>query len=180
MPREPIRAPIGVNVPGFAMAGFQVTLYGRFWVTPEDSGADDYVVKPFAMDELEARIHVALRRSNFGQPPVSIETEELKIDFERRIVEVMGRRIHFTPKELEVLRTLVVREGTAVPYRRILQLVWGPDYGEEPEKVRGVIKEIRKKIEPDPAQPRYVITEPWFGYKFQIPAESDRSRRNKL
>jgi two-component system, OmpR family, KDP operon response regulator KdpE len=139
-------------------------------------GADDYVVKPFSMDELLARIQVALRRSNFGQPPPRIETAELNIDFERRIVVVRGKRIHLTPKEFEVLRTLVVREGKAVPYRRILHLVWGPDYGEEFEKVRGVIKEIRKKIEPDPCEPRYITTEAWFGYKFQVPHESNRSR----
>ena len=143
-------------------------------------GADDYVVKPFSMVELQARIQVALRRSNFGQSPPKIETADLSIDFERRIVDVRGKRIHLTPKEFEVLRTLVIHEGKPVPYQRILHLVWGPDYNEELEKVRGVIKDIRKKIEPDRCRPRYVITEPWFGYKFQLPSEGHRSRRDKL
>lgn len=142
-------------------------------------GADDYLVKPFSVDELLARIKVALRRSHFGQPRLRIESPELNIDFERRIVLFRGKPIHLTPKEFEVLRTLALGEGKAVPYRRILQLVWGPDYSEELEKVRGVVKEIRKKIEPDPGQPRYVITEAWFGYKFQVPNAGKRRRANR-
>jgi two-component system, OmpR family, KDP operon response regulator KdpE len=142
-------------------------------------GADDYLVKPFSVDELLARIKVALRRSNFGQAPLRIGSAELNIDFERRMVVFRGKLIHLTPKEFEVLRTLALREGKVVPYRRILQLVWGPDYRDEFEKVRGVIKEIRKKIEPDPEHPRYVITEAWFGYKFQVPNEGNGSRRKQ-
>ena len=143
-------------------------------------GADDYVVKPFSMVELQARIRVALRRSHFVQSPPRIETADLSIDFERRIVDVRGKRIHLTPKEFDVLRTLVIHEGKPVPYQRILHLVWGPDYNEELEKVRGVVKGIRKKIEPDHRHPRYVITEPWFGYKFQVPSEGHRRHRSKL
>ena len=85
-----------------------------------------------------------------------------------------------TPKEFEVLRTLVIRQGEAITNKRILQAVWGPDYGEETEKVRAVIGQIRKKIEKDPAHPRYILTEPWFGYRFQIPIEANIiSRRRK-
>jgi len=134
-----------------------------------NSGADDYVVKPFSMRELLARIQAALRRSGFGKPLPQIETAELNVDIESRRVDVRGSRAHLTPKEFEVLRALVIRQGETVTYKRILQAVWGPDYGEEIEKVRGVIKEIRKKIEKDPAHPRCIVTEPWVGYRFQIP-----------
>ena len=143
------------------------------------SGADDYVVKPFSTEELLARIQVALKRSSVSQFPPRIETPELNVDFEGRIVEARGNRVHLTPKEFEVLRTLVTHKGKAVTYRRILQVVWGPDYGEEVEKVRGVIREIRKKIEKEPARPRYILTEPWFGYKFEIPSETNGHCRRK-
>jgi two-component system, OmpR family, KDP operon response regulator KdpE len=134
-----------------------------------NAGADDYVIKPFSTDELLARIQAALRRSHFGQPLPKIETAELTIDLDSRIIEVQGNRAHLTPHEFEVLRVLVTQQGKAVTHKRLLQTVWGPDYGEELEKIRGVIREIRKKIEKDPAHPRYIITEPWFGYRFQIP-----------
>jgi two-component system, OmpR family, KDP operon response regulator KdpE len=139
-----------------------------------NSGADDYVVKPFAMEELLARIRAALRRVNSTQPPIKIETPDLTIDFEKRIVAVRGERAHLTPKEFEVLRALVTQQGKPVSCKRILQGVWGPDYGEEIEKVRGVIGQLRRKIEKDPANPRYIFTEPWYGYGFQLPSEARR------
>jgi two-component system KDP operon response regulator KdpE len=144
-----------------------------------NAGADDYVVKPFTMGELLARIRAVLRRTSPGEPLPKIETPELCIDLENRTVTVRGKEEHFTPKEFEVLRILVIQQGKAVAYRRILQTVWGPDYGEEIEKVHVVIGQIRKKIERDPAHPRYILTEPWFGYRFQIPGETARSRRRR-
>ena len=138
-----------------------------------NAGADDYIVKPFTMGELLARIRAALRRLSSGQPLPKIETPELTVDLENRIVEVRGTRAHMTPKEFEVLRTLVIRQGEAITNKRILQAVWGADYGEETERVRAVIGQIRKKIEKDPAHPRYIVTEPWFGYRFQIPTEAN-------
>jgi two-component system KDP operon response regulator KdpE len=144
-----------------------------------DSGADDYVVKPFAIGELLARIRAALRRSSSAEPLPKIETPELSIDLEKRSVEVRGERIHLTPKEFDVLRTLVVQEGKPLTHKRLLQTVWGPDHTEETENLRVVINQLRKKIETDPAHPRYILTEPWLGYRFQLQslASEKRSRR---
>jgi two-component system KDP operon response regulator KdpE len=134
-----------------------------------DAGADDYVVKPFATGELLARIRAALRRLSSEEPLPKIETPELKIDLERRIVDVRGQRVHLTPKEFEVMRTLVMQQGKPLTHKRLLQTVWGPDYGEETENLRVVIKQLRKKLEKDPASPRYILTEPWLGYRFRAP-----------
>jgi two-component system KDP operon response regulator KdpE len=144
-----------------------------------DSGADDYVVKPFAMGELLARIRAALRRSSPSEPLPKIETSELRIDIERRIVDVRGQRIHLSPKEFDVLRTLVMQEGKPLTHKRLLQTVWGPDHAEETENLRVVINQLRKKIERDPAHPSYILTEPWLGYRFQLtsPASEHRPRR---
>ena len=144
-----------------------------------DSGADDYVVKPFAIGELLARIRAALRRSSSGEPLPKIETPELTIDLEKRSVEVRGERVHLTPKEFDVLRTLVVQQGKPLTHKRLLQTVWGPDHAEQTESLRVVINQLRKKIEKDPAHPRYILTEPWLGYRFQVPSlpSEKRSRR---
>jgi len=145
-----------------------------------DSGADDYVVKPFAMGELLARIRAALRRSSSAEPLPKIETPELSIDIKRRIVDVRGQRVHLSPKEFEVLRTLVVQEGKPLTHKRLLQTVWGPDHAEETENCRVVINQLRKKIENDPAHPRYILTEPWLGYRFQWPSPvSEKQSRRK-
>jgi two-component system KDP operon response regulator KdpE len=146
-----------------------------------DSGADDYVVKPFEMGELLARVRAALRRSNTAQPLPKIETPELSVDIEKRIVDVRGDRIHLTPREFDVLRLLVTEQGKPLTYKRILQGIWGPDYWEETENLRVVINQLRKKIERDPARPRYILTEPCLGYRFQIPSEANEKRaRRKL
>jgi two-component system KDP operon response regulator KdpE len=134
-----------------------------------DAGADDYIVKPFATGELLARVRAALRRSGGEQPPPRIETSELTVDFEMRMINVRGDRVHLTPKEFDVLHLLVTQQGKPVTHRKILQIVWGPEYGEETDLVRVVVKEIRKKIEKDPAHPRYIVTEPRIGYMFQLP-----------
>jgi two-component system, OmpR family, KDP operon response regulator KdpE len=136
-----------------------------------DAGADDYIVKPFAMAELLARVRAALRRSSAEQPLPKIETSELTVDFEMRMVTVRGNSVHLTPKEFDVLRLLVTQEGRPVTHRKILQTVWGPEYAEETEPVRVVIRQLRKKIEKHPAHPRYILTEPWVGYMFQLPPD---------
>jgi two-component system KDP operon response regulator KdpE len=145
-----------------------------------DAGADDYVVKPFAIGELLARIRAALRRFTSEEPLPKVETPELSIDLERRIVDVRGQRVHLTPKEFDVLRTLVVQQGKPLTHKRVLQTVWGPDYGEATENLRVVINQLRKKLEKDPAHPRYILTEPWLGYRFQSPSsESEKRPRRK-
>jgi two-component system KDP operon response regulator KdpE len=134
-----------------------------------DAGADDYVVKPFAIGELLARIRAALRRSNPAESLPGIELPELSIDFGKRTVNVRGARVHLAPKEFEVLRLLVLHQGKPVTHKRLLQTVWGPDHGGETESLRVVVSQLRKKIEKDPTHPVYILTEPWTGYRFQSP-----------
>jgi two-component system KDP operon response regulator KdpE len=137
-----------------------------------DAGADDYVVKPFGIEELLARIRAALRRYSAGDTLPSFVSKDLTIDFETRQMTVRDRVVHLTPKEYEVLKHLVANQGKPLTHRRLLQSVWGPDYGEETENLRVVINQLRKKIETDPARPKYIVTEPWVGYRFQPFRES--------
>ncbi len=137
-----------------------------------DAGADDYVVKPFGIDELLARIRAALRRYAPGDALPPFVSKELTLDFERRQLTVRGEEVHLTPKEFDVLKHLIANQGKPLSHRRILQSVWGPDYGEETENLRVVINQLRKKIESDPAHPKFIRTEPWVGYRFQPPRVS--------
>jgi two-component system, OmpR family, KDP operon response regulator KdpE len=137
-----------------------------------DAGADDYVVKPFGMEELLARIRASLRRYAPGDKIPPFVSRDVTIDFESRRLTVRGRDVHLTPKEFDVLKFLVANLGKPLTHRRLLQAVWGPDYGEETENLRVVINQLRKKIESDPAQPKYILTEPWVGYRFQPPREA--------
>jgi two-component system, OmpR family, KDP operon response regulator KdpE len=142
-----------------------------------DAGADDYVVKPFGAQELMARIRAALRRAAPGESVPAFVSDDLKIDFEKRLAIVKGHSVRLTPKEFELLRHLVSNPGKAIGHRRLLQAVWGPDYGEETEYLRVFINQLRKKIEPDPRHPRYIHTEPWVGYRFDPPQDKTRSAR---
>ena len=134
-----------------------------------DAGADDYVTKPFGIEELLARIRASLRRHPSVDTLPPFEAKELSVDFESRRVTVAGEEVHLAPKEFEVLRHLIANIGKPVTHRRLLQIVWGPEYGEETENLRVVINQLRKKIEKDPAQPKFILTEPWVGYRFQPP-----------
>ncbi|HKN59959.1 MAG TPA: response regulator transcription factor [Candidatus Acidoferrales bacterium] len=144
-----------------------------------DAGADDYVVKPFGAEELLARIRAALRRASPVDMPPPFVSHDLKIDFENRLVTVKGKTIRLTPKEFELLRHLVANQGKPMGHRRLLQAVWGPDYGEETEYLRVFINQLRKKIEPDPHHPRFIKTEPWVGYRFERPREKAHSARSE-
>ncbi len=142
-----------------------------------DAGADDYVVKPFGIEELLARIRAALRRASPAEPLRPIESPGLHIDFEARRVVVQGKPVRLTPKEFSLLRQLVGNAGKPISHRNLLQAVWGPDYGEETEYLRVFINQIRKKIEIDPRHPRYIRTEPWIGYRFEAPHASSKSHK---
>jgi two-component system KDP operon response regulator KdpE len=142
-----------------------------------DAGADDYVVKPFGMEELLARIRAALRRTSSAEAVPAYISTDLEIDFERRKVLVQGRPVRLTPKEFDLLRYLVANQGKPIEHRRLLQTVWGPDYGDETEYLRVFINQLRKKIEPDPAHPRFIHTDPWIGYRFEPAAPPHKPRK---
>lgn len=144
-----------------------------------DAGADDYVVKPFGSEELTARIRAALRRSSPAEMLPSFSATDLSIDFDKRLVVVKGQPVRLTPKEFDLLRYLVSNQGRALPHRRLLQAVWGPDYGDETEYLRVFINQLRKKIEPDPRNPCYIHTEPWVGYRFEPPADKVLATRSE-
>jgi two-component system, OmpR family, KDP operon response regulator KdpE len=136
-----------------------------------DAGADDYVTKPYSTPELLARIRAALRRA-----PMSSETgqrrlafDKVEIDFEARQLMVRGTPVRLTSKEMDLLYFFAAHPNRVLSHREILQAVWGPDYGDEHEYLRVFINRLRKKIEPSPAKPRYLLTEPWAGYRFHLP-----------
>jgi two-component system, OmpR family, KDP operon response regulator KdpE len=144
-----------------------------------DAGADDYVTKPFGIEELLARIRAALRRHAPIDALPPFVSKDLSIDFESRQLLVRGRDVHLTPKEFDVLKYLVADIGKPLSHRRLLQAVWGPEYGEETENLRVVINQLRKKIESDPARPKYILTEPWVGYRFQAPKAAAKASARK-
>jgi two-component system, OmpR family, KDP operon response regulator KdpE len=139
-----------------------------------DAGADDYVTKPFSMNELLARVRAQMRRL----PAVDgmeqeIQTGDFQIDLGARVVKVSGREVHLTPKEFDLLLYLAKHPGKVVTHRKLLAEIWGPNSTEQPEYLRVFIGQLRKKIEPDSSSPKYLLTEPWVGYRFEPVMEQE-------
>ena len=136
-----------------------------------DAGADDYVTKPFGMDELLARLRAALRRSAPAEEHAVIETPDFTIDLAAKRVLRGGHEVRLTPTEWNVVEVLVRNRGKLVSQRQLLQEVWGPQYAEETNYLRVYLAQIRRKLEPQPSRPRYFVTEPGMGYRFEGPEE---------
>jgi two-component system, OmpR family, KDP operon response regulator KdpE len=134
-----------------------------------ESGADDYVTKPFHMRELTARVRAAIRRTLIkdGPPEDILRVGEIALDPGRRQVSKARKPIHLTPKEFDLLHYLMTNAGRPIAHSRLLTAVWGPEYGGELEYLRTFVRQLRKKLEDDPSQPAYLMTEMWFGYRFQ-------------
>lgn len=133
-----------------------------------DIGADDYITKPFSIDELLARIRAALRRAPSAASAIEtkIQAGDFSIDLNAHQVFVRGAEVHLTPKEFELLVYLIKNQGKIVTHRTLLNAVWGGNFTEQNEYLRVFIGQLRKKIEPNPSKPRYILTDPWVGYRF--------------
>jgi two-component system, OmpR family, KDP operon response regulator KdpE len=131
-----------------------------------DSGADDYVTKPFGIDELMARVRAALRRAGVDNDLASFEVGDFRIDLEARRVHVRGNEVRLTPKEFDLFVYMARHPNRVLTHRTLLEAVWGEASQEQPEYLRVFMGQLRKKLEPDPSQPRYLVTEPWVGYRF--------------
>jgi two-component system KDP operon response regulator KdpE len=135
-----------------------------------DAGADDYVTKPFGMDELLARLRAALRRAAPAEEAAVVTTPDFTIDLAaKRVADASGDEIRLTPTEWQIVEMLTRHAGKLVSQRQLLQEVWGPEYGTETNYLRVFMAQVRRKLEPAPSRPRYFITEPGMGYRFEPP-----------
>jgi two-component system KDP operon response regulator KdpE len=136
-----------------------------------DAGADDYVTKPFSTPEMQARIRAALRRKVFSPDSRSarLRLEDVEIDFRARRIITGDKQVRLTSKEFDLLSYFASNPHRPITHRELLQAVWGPDYGNERQYLRVFINRLRKKIEPSPKKPRYLLNEPWVGYRFDLP-----------
>lgn len=169
------------------LSGFEVTRILREWtqipiivlsvrageedkIAALDAGADDYLTKPFGAGELVARIRAALRRSSPGSAEPVFDAGDLKVDFTRRQVTAGGQEVQLTPTEYDLLRILVNHAGQVLTHRQLLREVWGVGYDQELHMLRVNVSNLRRKIEPNPARPRHIITEPGVGYRLRTEA----------
>ena len=135
-----------------------------------DSGADDYVTKPFGMDELLARVRAALRRKNGDTEADAFDAGDFRIDLGSRRVHARGQEVRLTPKEFDLFVYMARHPNRVITHRTLLEAVWGEASQEQPEYLRVFMGQLRKKLEPDPANPKYLLTEPWVGYRFSSKA----------
>jgi two-component system, OmpR family, KDP operon response regulator KdpE len=138
-----------------------------------DAGADDYVTKPFGIPEMLARMRAAIRRTSFRPESgaTRVQLGDVEIDFLARQVIAHGEPVRLTSKEFDLLSYLVAHANRTIAHRELLQAVWGPDYGDEQEYLHVFVNRLRKKIERSSKNPKYLLTEPWVGYRLEMPAE---------
>ena len=147
-----------------------------------DAGADDYVTKPFGVRELAARIRATVRRAHVSQaePPSAIVVGDIELNADRREVRRNGESIHLTPKEFDLLRYLMAHAGLPITHARLLRAVWGPEYGGELEYLRTFVRQLRKKLEEDPGDPKYLLTDSHVGYRFREAAQTEPPRVGRI
>jgi two-component system KDP operon response regulator KdpE len=140
-----------------------------------EAGADDYVTKPFRLRELTARLRAVLRRTQPPADPETVRAGDLELDLKRRILLRNCEEVHLAPKEFDLLAFMMLHMDAPLRHVTLLHSIWGLEYGNELEYLRAYVRILRKKIEKNPAEPEYILTEPWLGYRFRNPSDPDSS-----